>query len=711
MKKNIYFFFLFFATVVFSQTLVNVDDHIKIDQFGYLPAAQKIAVLSDPQVGYNAPDPYTPGTELQVIDEDTGEPVFTASPVAWNSGQIHDQSGDIVWWFDFSAVTATGNYHIFDPTNDIKSFSFRIADDVYNDVLRQAVHMFYLQRCGVAKTIDADFSDSPCHIGAQQDTECHSAIDPTNESLVKDLSGGWHDAGDYNKYVNFIYPAVNELLSAYEQKPDIWTDDFNIPESGNGIPDLLDEIKWELDWLIKMQLEDGSCLMKVSVDNWQSSSPPSSDATPRYYGTPEASATISIAGIFAHAYLIYSSTDIPAMQTYAGVLLQKAEKAWQWLEANPGYSHYDNAGFTSSNPEISEYEQLGQKISAAVYLFAATGDATYREFFDNNYTSMNFYQWFYWYPYETAYQDAFLYYCSLPGATESVVTDIINNATVSMTQQEDHFILNWNNEVDAYRAYLFDNDYNWGSNSIKARTGLMCQEMKYYNYDATNNDLYEDISAGYLHFLHGVNPISKVMLTNMYDFGAEVPCDEMYHAWFGDGTVYDNARTSPIGPPPGYVTGGFNYQFELPDEYPDPPMSPPQNQPPQKSYRDWNTDWPEGSWEITEPSISYQAPYVKLLSKFINVSTTKLKELHAQSADIEVYPNPADDRVFFKFPVNTGKVYTLTVFNTLGEQVFRKDHIATSIVQVNGSKLLSGTYLYQVTASNKFVQSGKVVLK
>ena len=78
------------------------------------------------------------------------------------------------------------------------------------------------------------------------------------------------------------------------------------------------------------------------------------------------------------------------------------------------------------------------------------------------------------------------------------------------------------------------------------------------------------------------------MLTNMGGYGAESSCDEMYHAWFGDGTDYDNAQTSPIGPPPGYMTGGFNGYFT-----PDPAcacvLSPPQNQPIQKSYKDWNT--------------------------------------------------------------------------------------------------------------------------
>ena len=114
------------------------------------------------------------------------------------------------------------------------------------------------------------------------------------------------------------------------------------------------------------------------------------------------------------------------------------------------------------------------------------------------------------------------------------------------------------------------------------------------------------------------------MLTNMSNFGAENAANEMYHAWFGDGTNYDNAQTSSIGPAPAYLTGGTNPNYNPDPAYTGPALIPPLSQPIQKAYKDWNTSWPENSWEITEPSISYQASYVRFLSHFAPDISTPL---------------------------------------------------------------------------------------
>ena len=97
------------------------------------------------------------------------------------------------------------------------------------------------------------WTDGAAFIGPGQDKEARYVNDKENASMAKNLSGGWMDAGDYNKYVTFAGSAVHMLLTAYEQNPKIFSDDFNIPESGNGIPDLIDEVKYELDWIKKMQ--------------------------------------------------------------------------------------------------------------------------------------------------------------------------------------------------------------------------------------------------------------------------------------------------------------------------------------------------------------------------------------------------------------------------------------------------------------------------
>ena len=619
-----FLFCLIIAHFQLSAQPGSLQPLIRLDQFGYLEDMEKVAVISNPQVGFNSAESFTPSATLQVRLASDNSLAFSGPATAWNGGATHTQSGDQVWWFDFSALTTPGEYYIYDPVQDVHSHSFEIAEDVYKEVLKHATRVFFYQRSGFAKTtpyVPSYWGDGASHLHAEQDLDCRLVTDPTNVATSRDLSGGWYDAGDYNKYVNFTYPVMHDLLGAYETNPVIWTDDFNIPESGNGIPDLLDEVKWELDWLLKMQLSDGSCLMKVSVTNFNAASPPSADMNPRRYGSAEASATRTICSIFAHAAIVYKSLGVPAMDVYGDTLLARAELAWSWIVSNPGTSSYGNTGFSSANPEVSAYQQQATRLSAAIYLYAATGNTAYRNYVDANYTSAQPMQWTYWYPYESAVQDALLYYTQTSGATASVSNAITNNCINSTSSNNAAMLPAYLNETDAYRSHMNDAEFGWGSNREKAHSGIILTNMLSYNLDPGNAANYRNAAAGFVHYLHGTNALGMAMLTHMDTAGAEVSANEMYHAWFGDGTNFDNAQTSLYGPPPGYLTGGPNRNFSATAGT----ISPPNGQPVQKSYKDWNTSWPEDSWQITEPAIYYQAAYVKLLAQFTNNSTEPLK--------------------------------------------------------------------------------------
>ena len=532
---------------------------IRLDQFGYLPDMEKVAVISNPQTGFNSAESFTPSATLEVRVSSDNSVAYSGPVTSWNGGATHTQSGDQVWWFDFSTLITPGEYYLYDPVQDVHSHSFLIADDVYKEVLKHATRVFFYQRSGFAKTtpyVPAHWADGASHLHAEQDLDCRLVTNPADASNSMDLSGGWFDAGDFNKYVNFTYSTMHDLLGAYESNPVIWTDDFNIPESGNGIPDLLDEVKWELDWLLKMQLADGSCLMKVSVTDFSSSSPPSTDFAPRRYGPAQASATRTICSIFAHAAIIYKSLGDPAMNVFGDTLLARAESAWNWIVSNPATSNYTNTGFQSANPEVSAYLQQVTRISAAVYLYAATGNATYRNYVDANYNSAQPMQWFYWYPYESAIQDALLYYTQTTGATVGVANNIINNCITSTSSNNTAMLPAYLNQTDAYRSHMNDAEYGWGSNREKAHSGIIMTNMLTYNLDPGNATNYSNAAAGFVHYLHGTNALGMVMLTNMDTAGAEISANEMYHAWFGDGTDFDNAQTSLYGPPPAYVPGG-----------------------------------------------------------------------------------------------------------------------------------------------------------
>ena len=216
-------------------------------------------------------------------------------------------------------------------------------------------------------------------------------------------------------------------------------------------------------------------------------------------------------------------------------------------------------------------------------------------------------------------QDALLYFTTLPGVTASVVTTIRNSKQGSINGGD--FVGAWNSGTDPYRAYLPDAAYHWGDNQVKSKTGLLFANQLTYGLNPAQATAYHAAAAGYLHYLHGVNALTMAFLSNMYDYGADHCANEMYHSWFGHGTIYDNALTSPNGPAPGYITGGCNKDFAPDPAYSGPALIPPMSQPVQKAYKDWNTSWPEDSWEITEPAIYYQGAYVNLLSRFVRPLT------------------------------------------------------------------------------------------
>ena len=175
MRKIFLFSLLLLPFIAFTQTITQ---YICIDQFGYRPSAVKIAVLRNPEIGFDANDSYSPGNSFAVVNAHNSQQVYTAAPVQWNNGTIDTSSGDIAWNFDFSNVTANGTYYILDIQNNLRSYSFDIADDVYNVALKHAMRSFFYQRAGFAKQspyAETGWIDGASHIGLLQAKNCRIA--------------------------------------------------------------------------------------------------------------------------------------------------------------------------------------------------------------------------------------------------------------------------------------------------------------------------------------------------------------------------------------------------------------------------------------------------------------------------------------------------------------------------------------------------------
>ena len=601
-----------------------ITPHIKVDQFGYLPAAAKVAIVVDPQAGYNAVEAFSPGTgvnQYQVRRWADDVVVWSGTLQAWKAGATHAQSGDRGWHLDFSALATPGSYYLWDSARQVGSGRFEIGTGVYDEVLRQALRMFFHQRINQAKAppyVDARWADAAAYERLGQDRSATSRWAKGQASTARDLSGGWMDAGDTNKYVTFAQSAVLQLLDAYRFNPGVFRDNLGIPESGNGLPDLLDELKWELDFLKRMQDATGThgLFLKVGVDNYNEVTPPSADARPRYYLPECTSSTVAGAAMFGAAAVVFRG--IGSQAAYGADLLQRAEAAWVRAKLttsnfNSFQTACDDGDIKSGDADVDAQGQRESAVLAAIALYEATAKAEYRSFVEANYTAVRPYSIQWWGPYATAMHVALLRYAGLPGVSATVSANIRNQKAAQTGVMSVNDLANG---TDLYRAHMPDAEHGWGSNMTRANVGLINLDFPAFGLNAPQAAAHRTVAEQQLHWLHGANPIGRVMLSNMGAFGAEASLDEIYHTWFAHGSAWDNARTSPKGPAPGYLSGGPNRTYTG-------TVAGLATQPPQKAYRDWNTGWPENSWEISEPAIYYQAAYIQLLARVMPMLDTQ----------------------------------------------------------------------------------------
>jgi hypothetical protein len=605
-----------------ASAAVQLDRHILVDQFGYRPGDPKIAVIRVPVQGYDADDKFSPGEAYQVRRSQDGAVVFSGKLLPWSDGAVQASSGDRGAWFDFSTLTQPGHYFVEDVTQHLRSATFSVEDSVYKEVLKAAVRMFFYQRSAAAKPArfaQPCWQDKPAYLGPKQDSQAHDITDPDNRSKVRDLSGGWFDAGDTNKYVTNAIRAVHELLGAYQQNPAAFTDDFNIPESGNGIPDLLDEIKWETDWLKKMQYPDGGAALKVGARDFVSPSPPSSDNSARFYVPACSSATIAVAGMLAHAAYVFR--DLPPLRAEAAALTSRAVQAWaRYSQTNPKDEHCDSGEVKVAGADLSTAKQEAQAAVAAVWLFALSGESVYGRYFQAHYTDLHPYHDMGWSRYDPEQGQALLFYTTLPGADPELARRILSDHANDV--KSGNQIYGFAARDDLYRNFLHEPQYHWGSNEVRADYGNTNMDAVRYPSAGAEAAALTTRALETLHYFHGVNPFARVYLSNMYAYGATASVNELFHSWFHadcgrlgcSETRWSDVLRSACGPAPGYLPGGPVADVVaagVPAE-----LQPPAGQPAQKGYLDSNRADPDKAYVFNEPSIDYQAAYVQLLANF-----------------------------------------------------------------------------------------------
>ena len=321
----------------------SILGNIKLDHFGYRTTDTKIAYFTA-----------NPGTSVEVHNANTNALVYTTTTItSKGTDPTNPQiSGDTLWWVDFSAFTTAGQYYLYSSTLNEQSYNFYISDSVYQAPMTATLKALYYQRCGTSKPAayaGANWADSsPCHTS---DAACGPAPGCTFPMAygTLNLMGGWHDAGDYNKYIGQTPAgacnnwggdsgeALWDLLTAYEWNPTLFNGlQTNIPESGNGNPDILNEAKWELDWYLKMQMTDHHVLSVVHQTVYTTGSPPSTDPTTRYYYPPNPAGEAQFVALLSHAARVMSG--VPGLASYAVTLRTAAENTWNSFVSTAGAS-------------------------------------------------------------------------------------------------------------------------------------------------------------------------------------------------------------------------------------------------------------------------------------------------------------------------------------------------------------------------------------
>lgn len=471
---------------------------IVTNQIGYKQDAKKTAVFRK-----------TNGGSFSVVNADTNEVVFTGEM----TGPIDNSlAGETNFMGDFSTVTTPGKYYITSAGLD-NSYQFEIGDKVYNNLLDDSVKMLYLQRCGCVVNDDA-FGHPSCH-------DTLATIYNTNDKI--DVNGGWHDAGDYGRYIVAASKAVADLLYAYKAAPDLYSDGIGIPESGNGTPDILDEVKYELDWMLKMQdKNDGGVYHKVSCDTFPGYVMPQDETKPLIVMPKSTTATADFAASMALAYEIYKDVD----SNFANNCLEAAKKAWAWVQQNPDVLY--------SNPDDVVTGEYGDKITsdeiywAAAQLYRATGDKGYM----NGVSTKTGLDW------STVGDYGNIAIVTMDGVDKSSAE--YTNAMAAIKKQADNFKAV--SESLPYGVAL--TKFNWGSNMTVANAGIILAIA----YNETGNHDYIDAANAQLHYLLGTNPLGTSFVTG---YGTVAPENPHHRPSMAVGSAM-----------PGMLVGGVNSSLE-----------------------------------------------------------------------------------------------------------------------------------------------------
>lgn len=648
------------------------EEKIRINQIGYYPDAEKMAVVVEGETG----DPF-------YIISTADDTLYTGT---LSASETWSQSGETVRIANFSDLTTWGQYKMSIPSVG-DSYYFFIGGAIHNELMKALVKGFYFQRATteLTSTYAGKWARPSGH--PENIVYIHSSVESPfyqeGDILIGGSPKGWYDAGDYNKYIVNSGITTYTLLSLFEHIPGYFKDvEIDIPEKNNSLPDLLDEILWNLEWMLTMQDPyDGGVSHKLTSTNFTGTIMPHQDNTGRYYIQKSTAATLDFAAVMATAARVFADYE-DVKPGFAAQCKQAAIDAWIWARHNPGEIYNQSTMNNDHNPDISTGAYGDGNISdefdwAAAELYITTKADTF-------YTMTNLGAAT---PQVSSWQNVRgLPFISLAYNRKNLTsvgyadTANVKNKIIAVA---DGLVNEYNN--NPYKIAV-DYDFYWGSNAVIANKGIMLMQAYYL----TKDEDYLTAAISNLDYLMGKNALGYCMVTG---FGDKSPHDPHHRISEADGI------DDPI---PGLLVGGPNGSAFESCPYPSTYEA--------KRYLDSRCSYSTNEIAINwNAAIAYLVGAVEAteLGYFPN-EWSGLTPIETVGKDIFnpiLYPNPTKGKVYIK---SESEVVKVSVVDVSGNQLISKVFEEGELALLDTEMLATGVY-FVLIENSKAVVTKKLV--
>lgn len=535
---------LFFTLAAFAQEKVSED--IRLNQIGFYPAGKKMAVITNEKA-----------SRFQVYVADRSKMVFEGKT---GKALSIDHSPRKTRVADFSKLQQEGSYVMVVPGVGI-SHPFEIRKNIFEDVAKASLKFFYYQRFStpLAETYAGKWArrSSPSH---SRITIHPSAVSAgRTEGTIISSMRGWIDAGDYNKYVVNSGITTATLLSACEDMPDYFRSmKLNIPESGNQLPDILDEIVWNLRWMLTMQdPADGGVYHKCTNAKFGGMINPDQETTPRYMVQKSTGAALNLAAVAAQAARVFRDYE-KLLPGFADSCLTVSKAAWNWAKQNPAVVYDQKKMNEQFDPDVVTGEYGDRVLTdewawAAAEMFVTTKDESYlndQNFFPSDGILI-----------PTWNQVLLLSYYRLLRAENYIPASyksMVNDMREKILAKADEMVKGAERHPYQIVMGLSKQDFVWGSNAVASNQAIFLLQANYLKA----NRKYTDLALANLDYILGRNATGFSFVTG---HGDKTPMHPHHRPSEADGIK------EPI---PGMLVGGPNpgmqdkckYASSVPDE-------------------------------------------------------------------------------------------------------------------------------------------------